>query len=178
MENEEFIVGEDVVMRSTEVNGADHDYRSTDSWVLPQKDGDKSLASPEERIHSLIYEDPALSTTSSPTSQPNTIQLPPPSPQKTLPGRKDVKPQRTPKVEVRIPPPPRFAPLPYSSSKTGLVYDARMRFHTEPMSAMQRDLEIHPEDPRRILEIFKEIQDAGLVQGPDEPEEEDRKSVV
>jgi histone deacetylase 6 len=33
-------------------------------------------------------------------------------------------------VQVRIPPPPRFPPLPYSSSKTGLVYDERMRFHS------------------------------------------------
>lgn len=32
--------------------------------------------------------------------------------------------------------------------------------------------EIHPEDPRRIHEIFQEIQQAGLVQGPDELEED------
>jgi histone deacetylase 6 len=78
----------------------------------------------------------------------------------------------TSKVEVRIPPAPRFPPLPYSSSKTGLVYDARMRFHSEPLSSMLMENDIHPEDPRRIHEIFNEIQQAGLVQGPEDSEED------
>lgn len=77
-------------------------------------------------------------------------------------------------VEVRNPPAPTFPPLPYSSKKTGLVYDSRMRFHAEPLSLMVNEGEIHPEDPRRIHEIFQEIQQAGLVQGPDEPEENAR----
>ncbi|KAF2660148.1 hypothetical protein K491DRAFT_589511 [Lophiostoma macrostomum CBS 122681] len=75
-------------------------------------------------------------------------------------------------VQVRIPPPPRFSPLPYATSKTGLVYDARMRLHSEPLTMTIREEEIHPEDPRRIHEIFQEIQQAGLVQGPEEDEED------
>nr|ASV72233.1 histone deacetylase HdaA [Preussia minima] len=79
------------------------------------------------------------------------------------------------KVEVRVPPPPRFQPLPYTSSKTGLVYDARMRFHSEPMINEHAN-DIHPEDPRRIHEIFREIQEAGLVQSPEEESEEEAKN--
>lgn len=65
------------------------------------------------------------------------------------------------KVEVVI----RRAPdpvLPYSSSRTGLMYDARMRFHTELGSVADDD--IHPEDPRRIWEIFQELAHNGLVE--------------
>jgi histone deacetylase 6 len=40
------------------------------------------------------------------------------------------------------------------------------------MSMTIREEEIHPEDPRRIHEIFQEIQEAGLVQGPEEAEED------
>jgi hypothetical protein len=65
-----------------------------------------------------------------------------------------------PKVEVLLTPPPDPV-LPYSSSRTGLVYDPRMRFHTE-LGA--NDDDIHPEDPRRIFEIFKELKNAGLVE--------------
>jgi histone deacetylase 6 len=58
------------------------------------------------------------------------------------------------------------AALPYASSRTGLVYDARMRFHTE-LGASEDD--IHPEDPRRIWEIFNELVQAGLVEDDSEP---------
>lgn len=65
--------------------------------------------------------------------------------------------------EVRIAPKPRAAVLPYASSKTGLVYDPRMRFHAElPDMSLNPD-DIHPEDPRRIHSIFEEIRQAGLV---------------
>ncbi|KAF2710887.1 putative histone deacetylase [Pleomassaria siparia CBS 279.74] len=76
-------------------------------------------------------------------------------------------------VEVRIPPRPKFSPLPYPSARTGLVYDSRMRLHVEPTTMAIREDEIHPEDPRRIHEIFQEIQQAGLVQGADDEDEED-----
>lgn len=66
-------------------------------------------------------------------------------------------------VEVRVPPPPSFLPLPYASSRTGLVYDDRMRFHAEDENFNHPD-DIHPEDPRRIYAIFHEIRQAGLVQ--------------
>lgn len=75
-------------------------------------------------------------------------------------------------VEIRAGPPPRFPPLPYSSKKTGLVYDSRMRLHVEPVTMAIRENDIHPEDPRRIHEIFQEIQQAGLVQGAEDSDEE------
>ncbi|KAG4304709.1 hypothetical protein PORY_001762 [Pneumocystis oryctolagi] len=43
--------------------------------------------------------------------------------------------------------------------KTGLCYDVRMRFH-----ATINPVDFHPEDPRRIYRIYKEIADAGLVE--------------
>lgn len=76
-------------------------------------------------------------------------------------------------VQVRVPPPPRFPPLPYSSSKTGLVYDSRMRFHAEPTESMLNPDDIHPEDPRRIHQIFDELRQAGLVLGPEDEEDEE-----
>ena len=48
--------------------------------------------------------------------------------------------------------------LPKSSRRTGLVYDVRMRFHATP------DVDDHhPEDPRRIHEIFELLRATGLV---------------
>lgn len=65
-------------------------------------------------------------------------------------------------VEVVIPP-RRFEPLPYSSTQSGLVYDVRMRFHTEPPSSILGEDDIHPEDPRRIYAIYQALVEAGLV---------------
>ena len=54
-------------------------------------------------------------------------------------------------------------PTPYSSSlPTGLCYDVRMRYHCELDPPKQR-LDFHPEDPRRIFKIYKELCMAGLV---------------
>ncbi|MCJ1474988.1 Histone deacetylase hda1 [Lambiella insularis] len=53
-------------------------------------------------------------------------------------------------------------PLPFTSAKTGLCYDARMRFHTELSPPKDRS-DYHPEDPRRILFIYRELCEAGLV---------------
>ncbi|MCJ1402325.1 Histone deacetylase hda1 [Xylographa trunciseda] len=53
-------------------------------------------------------------------------------------------------------------PLPYYTKKTGLCYDARMRFHTELSPPKDRS-DYHPEDPRRILHIYRELCEAGLV---------------
>ncbi|KAF2423171.1 putative histone deacetylase [Tothia fuscella] len=64
-------------------------------------------------------------------------------------------------------PKPIAAQLPYASSQTGLVYDPRMRFHTE--LELEEDEDIHPEDPRRIYEIYTELLGAGLVQDEHEP---------
>lgn len=44
---------------------------------------------------------------------------------------------------------------------TGLCYDARMRYHAE-IAALSAEA-VHPEDPRRIYYIYKELCEAGLV---------------
>jgi histone deacetylase 6 len=77
--------------------------------------------------------------------------------------------------EVRIAPKPRVAALPYATSRTGLVYDPRMRFHAELPNMSSSEDDIHPEDPRRIHSIFEEIRQAGLVGSSgtdDEPNEQ------
>lgn len=57
-------------------------------------------------------------------------------------------------------------PAPYKSSlPTGLCYDVRMRYHCELDPPKQR-LDYHPEDPRRIFKIYKELCMAGLVKDP------------
>ena len=55
--------------------------------------------------------------------------------------------------------PPPFG-LPSSERPTGLCYDERMRFHSEVSAPTGES--VHPEDPRRIFYIFKELCDAGL----------------
>ena len=52
--------------------------------------------------------------------------------------------------------------LPRAALRTGLCYDVRMRYHCE----IQPTTEVHPEDPRRIYYIYKELCKAGLVDDP------------
>ncbi len=52
------------------------------------------------------------------------------------------------------------------SLPTGLCYDVRMRFHSE---LQPRKDNVHPEDPRRIFAIYKDLCDAGLVEDPMTP---------
>ena len=73
---------------------------------------------------------------------------------------------------VRVPA-PRFRPLPYSTTRTGLVFDARMRFHKDQMSA---DDDAHPEKPQRIFEIYHQLQEAGLLIDPDQENDSDAES--
>ncbi|KAL4995413.1 hypothetical protein BDV10DRAFT_174661 [Aspergillus recurvatus] len=49
--------------------------------------------------------------------------------------------------------------LPLASLPSGLCYDVQMRYHCEVRPAS----DVHPEDPRRIYYIFKELCRAGLV---------------
>ena len=49
--------------------------------------------------------------------------------------------------------------LPIASLATGLCYDHRMRYHCE----VKPESDLHPEDPRRIYYIYKELCRAGLV---------------
>ncbi|KAL8946932.1 MAG: hypothetical protein Q9222_006735 [Ikaeria aurantiellina] len=54
--------------------------------------------------------------------------------------------------------------MPLSQPKllaTGLCYDVRMRYHCELDPPKQR-LDFHPEDPRRIYHIYRELCQAGL----------------
>jgi histone deacetylase 6 len=67
------------------------------------------------------------------------------------------KPTQVVEVVINVPAEPH---IPYASSRTGLVYDAQMRFHAE-LNSDEDD--IHPEDPRRIWEIYNELVKAGLV---------------
>jgi histone deacetylase 6 len=60
-----------------------------------------------------------------------------------------------------------FYGLPLRALPTGLCYDDRMRYHAEVASTSENSL--HPEDPRRIFYIFKELSDAGLVADPKHP---------
>jgi len=55
-------------------------------------------------------------------------------------------------------------PLPHSSLRTGFCYDIRMRFH---QTVDYRDT--HPEDPRRIYRIYKELALAGLIDDRESP---------
>lgn len=55
------------------------------------------------------------------------------------------------------------AGLPLGSLATGLCYDTRMRYHCE----VRPTSDVHPEDPRRIYYIYKELCRAGLVDDPD-----------
>ncbi|KIX04393.1 uncharacterized protein Z518_05261 [Rhinocladiella mackenziei CBS 650.93] len=51
--------------------------------------------------------------------------------------------------------------LPVSKLPTGLCYDERMRYHAEVAATSGEN--VHPEDPRRIYYIYKELCEAGLV---------------
>lgn len=63
-----------------------------------------------------------------------------------------------------VPPEPsRNHGLPVASLPTGLCYDMRMRYHCEMEPTPER-VDIHPEDPRRIFQIYRALCLAGLVQ--------------
>ncbi len=58
----------------------------------------------------------------------------------------------------------RFKGLEIAELPTGLCYDARMRYHAEVSATTGEN--VHPEDPRRIFYIYKELCEAGLVAEP------------
>ena len=80
-----------------------------------------------------------------------------------------------PSVSVIIPA-SKFKPLPYSTARSGLAYDVRMRFHQQiPLEPGDKgydplDIGPHPDNPRRISEIFNELAEAGLVEDEKYPE--------
>ncbi|KIY01763.1 uncharacterized protein Z520_01901 [Fonsecaea multimorphosa CBS 102226] len=69
--------------------------------------------------------------------------------------------------EAHEPLPPSKRGLPISKLPTGLCYDERMRYHAE-VAAMSVE-NVHPEDPRRIYYIYKELCEAGLVDDKKHP---------
>lgn len=64
-------------------------------------------------------------------------------------------------VEDSEPPEAAMKALAISSLPTGLCYDERMRYHSEVSASAGQN--VHPEDPRRIYYIFKELREAGLI---------------
>lgn len=65
--------------------------------------------------------------------------------------------------DLVVPEPSRNHGLPVASLPTGLCYDMRMRYHCE-MDPQTDRIDIHPEDPRRIYEIYRALCLAGLVE--------------
>lgn len=53
--------------------------------------------------------------------------------------------------------------LPIAQLPSGLCYDVQMRYHCE----VRPTADVHPEDPRRIYYIYKELCRAGLVDDPE-----------
>lgn len=52
----------------------------------------------------------------------------------------------------------------FEELRTGLAYDPRMRFHVELINN-DMNSEFHPEDPRRIIAIYRLLCENGLVEG-------------
>ncbi|KAF2640892.1 hypothetical protein P280DRAFT_518234 [Massarina eburnea CBS 473.64] len=156
--DEDFPMGESIVP-STELNGnGDHAATIDPSKILANS---PDLVSPRLPFHNIGAKsstpkaDSRRSVQESSELDPDAMMISPPLPATA--------------IHVHVPPPPRFPPLMYSSKKTGLVYDTQMKYHAETSDYLD---DFHPEDPRRISEIFNEIQQAGLVQGPDDYEDD------
>lgn len=160
MEREDFpMADEDSILASTELNG-----QPLPITVDPSKLGLQS--SPHLRREPLPFHSPSkASTLMQPNARPRSTSkhAAPSSDEDDDMEISPPLPKRRASPEVRIAPRPRAAVLPYASSKTGLVYDSRMRFHAELPSMSLNANDIHPEDPRRIHSIFEEIRQAGLV---------------
>jgi histone deacetylase 6 len=169
MEDEDYTMGEDTIVVSTERNG-DH---APETAVPSEIFGKLPLAKQEQ----LPFHSPSKTLL-----QPNMQQSNPGSHRTTnspsvYSDRMSVihrTPVRRSSPKVCIPPKPRSTKLPYATLRTGLVYDPRMRFHAElPDMSINPD-DIHPEDPRRIHSIFEEIKQAGLVGSNHADEGEDK----
>ncbi|CAH2354987.1 histone deacetylase Hda1p [[Candida] railenensis] len=52
----------------------------------------------------------------------------------------------------------------YTTLKTGIAYDVRMRYHAKIFTSYFEYIDPHPEDPRRIYRIYKILAEAGLIQ--------------
>lgn len=167
----EVVGGEDVAMRDPELDKGPGTVDpsvivlGTDTLTQPSsslfKDVDESTL---PRSHFLAgidmgLDDSSHSTTTASSSSGDESSIPYDTFDTTAPERNTI-------VQVVIPPQPKLDALPYSSNQSGLVYDARMRFHAEIVGYDEKDNDFHPEDPRRIHEIFQELSKAGLVVNP------------
>jgi histone deacetylase 6 len=174
MEYDDFAMEEDNIMASTEPNG-----NHVPDTVDPSEIFGTAKGPPLAKKEQLPFHSPSKSST---LLQPNAqngnsgFNRSARSPSGRSEGMNisRLSPARRSSPKVCIPPKPRASVLPYASSKTGLVYDARMRFHAELPDMSTHPDDIHPEDPRRIHSIFEEIRQAGLV-GSDTSEENERE---
>lgn len=163
-DEDDLVMGDSIMMSTEPTNGELHTTINPSAIITKAPD----MPTPRLTVFGDIDSSPNAVLNYMP-SNPNNISESLPNTMPKSPEHMESIPSSV--VSVRIPPPPRFSPLPYSSSKTGLVYDPKMKFHAESSDAVLED-GIHPEDPRRISEIFNEIQQAGLVQGADDFEED------
>lgn len=161
MDDEDVAMGEDTIMDSTEPHG-DLSHESIAPPGMSSHFKSSNLPKKEQlpfhgqsRVSSLLQQNSHRSSSHRTSASPS--------------GRYDRMnvsrrvPTRHSSPQVRIPPKPKSSALPYATSRTGLVYDPRMRFHAELLESSHGADDIHPEDPRRIHSIFEEIKQAGLV---------------
>lgn len=137
------MVDEDIIT-STEMNGTLPEALDPIS-LLPQLN---AMTTSPVQNHSVLGSNGALSHSLMPKAEQD------------MENRHNVKP-------ISVANPPKYAPLPYATSRTGLVYDVRMRFHVEPIP---EEADMHPEDPRRIYTVYMELVEAGLVDDVNSPD--------
>ncbi|KAI4631312.1 hypothetical protein J4E83_002843 [Alternaria metachromatica] len=174
MADEDYAMGDDSIINSTEPNG-DHVLDT----VNPSEVFANIKGPPLSKREQLPFHSPSKnpsflqpSTTQSQAGSHRTTKSPSGWSDKMSMSRPT--PVRRSSPQVRIPPKPRSSILPYATNKTGLVYDSRMRFHAE-LPDMDLIDDIHPEDPRRIHSIYEEIRQAGLLATSDLDEDQEDK---
>jgi histone deacetylase 6 len=166
MSDEDYSMGEDYIVNSTELNGD-----LTSDTVDPAEIFANFKSPPLPKNEQLPFHSPLKAASLHPpafqSSEGHVYHS-------ASPGawENGTALRRRSSPQVRIPPAPRSLALPYATSRTGLVYDPRMRFHSELPDLASHADDIHPEDPRRIHSIFEEIRQAGLVRGPESSDDE------
>ncbi|KAF2491543.1 hypothetical protein BU16DRAFT_121413 [Lophium mytilinum] len=165
MDDPDFLMGDDTVIGSTELNG---DAQTVDPSVLVMDTSTHETSPRKEDLPILSYQN--LATASSPPNMLADHDLvqhdelmystdPSSSPPQAT---SEESPETTAPMEVQVlvnaPPPPRSSALPRSTLRSGLVFDARMKLHMEPEAGD------HPEKPQRIQAIWDTLYRAGLVQ--------------
>ncbi|KAH9883138.1 hypothetical protein J1614_000508 [Plenodomus biglobosus] len=161
MDDEDVPMGEDIIMDSTEPNGDLMPETVAPSEIFATHKGSHLPKRDQLPFHSQSKVSALLQPNSRHQSSRRTTVSPSGRSDRMNVSRR--APARRSSPRVRIPPKPRSSLLPYPTSRTGLVYDPRMRFHAELPESDHSSDDIHPEDPRRIHSIFQEIKQAGLV---------------